>query len=83
MKKIVEWVNGIWDKEIENGIICNGFKKTGISCNNRGSEDELVINNAEIEEDLYNYENIELKRENLLKINSKESDSSNESDDIK
>ena len=63
--------------------ICNGFKKTGISCNNNGSEDELVINNEEIEEDLYNYENIELKKENVFEVNSNESDSLNESDDIK
>lgn len=82
-KKIVEWVNGIWDKEIDNGVICNGFKKTGISCNNNGSEDELVINNEEIEEDLYNYENIELKKENVFEVNSNESDSLDESDDIK
>ena len=30
-----------------------------------------------------NYENIELKKENLLEVDSEESDSSDESDDIK
>jgi hypothetical protein len=42
-----------------------------------------VINNEEIEEDLYNYENIELKKENVFEVNSNESDSLDESDDIK
>jgi hypothetical protein len=35
------------------------------------------------EQNLNNYKNIELKKENLLEVDSEESDSSDESDDIK
>ena len=61
----------------------NGLKKTGISCKNSCSENELMINNAYIEEDLFNCENMNLNREKILNLNSEESDLSDDSDDIK
>ena len=61
----------------------NDFKKSGISCKNDGSEDDLVINNNDIEEDLFNGENINLDKEKNHTNNSEESDLSDYSDDIK
>ena len=82
-KKIIEWVHEIWKKKIESRIILNGFKKSGISCKNDGSEDDLMINNNDIEEDLFNGENINLDKEKNHSNNSEESDLSDYSDDIK
>ena len=42
-----------------------------------------MIKNADIEEDLFNGENMNLNKENILMINSEESDLSDDSDDIK
>ena len=42
-----------------------------------------MINNAYIEEDLFNCENMNLNREKILNLNSEESDLSDDSDDIK
>jgi hypothetical protein len=61
----------------------NGFKKNGISCKNDRSEEDLVINNDDIEEDLFNGENINLDKEKNHTNNSEESDLSDYSDDIK
>ena len=41
-KIIVDWVYDIWYNKIEPKIIINGFKKTGITVNDDGSEDDLA-----------------------------------------
>ena len=41
-KIIVDWVYDIWYNKIEPKIIINGFKKTGITVNDDGIEDDLA-----------------------------------------
>ena len=64
-KIIVDWVYDIWYNKIEPKIIINGFKKTGITVNDDGSEDNLATeaclesDEEDIKEDFSNNEDSE------------------------
>ena len=64
-KIILDWVHDIWYNKIEPKIIINGFKKTGITVNDDGSEDDLVTeacvesDEEDIKEDFSNNEDSE------------------------
>ena len=64
-KIIVDWVCDIWYNKIEPKIIINGFKKTGITAKNDGSEDDLATeaclasDDEDIKEDFSNDEESE------------------------
>ena len=76
-KLIVQWVHEIWENDINSDIIVNGFKKSGITAKDDGSEDDMAnIENEDIDLIIDSYE-----KGNSL--NEDDYDSDYESDEIK